>query len=96
MYLSKSIIIVCLVSVVKCGKFESFILNVEEITDINKQCKQTVIEQQQSVKNLTDEITELKAKNAEYEQTMAAINSSLSNCNCQNSKSACLYFRSIN
>ena len=55
---------------------------------------ETVIEQKEMMANNTGTIDELKAKNAELEgkiaeqdMTIRAINTSVSMCNCQSSKS---------
>ena len=50
-----------LVSVVEAGQFQTFIVNVEDITNTNKQCKQTVTEQKNMMANLTGTIENLKA-----------------------------------
>ncbi len=59
----------------------------KELTEMNKELNNTVQEQKQMMANNNGTIDELKAKNVELETAIKAINSSLSMCNCQNSKS---------
>ena len=46
---------------VEAGKFENFVVNVEEITKINDECKDTVTECKETVDEQKDTINELKA-----------------------------------
>ncbi len=69
---------------VEAGKFENFVVNVEEITKINAECKQTVDEQKdtineckQSVANMTDKMQTMEAKNVELEAKNEALNLTL-------------------
>ncbi len=66
----------------------------KELTEMTKELNKTVQEQKQMMANnngtieeLTAKNVELEAKNAEQDAAIRAINSSLSMCNCQNSKS---------
>ena len=52
--------LICAV-VVEAGKFENFIVNVEEITKTNRECKQTLTECKQTVEEQKNTINELKA-----------------------------------
>ncbi len=62
---------------VEAGKLENFVVNVEKITKINDECKETVEKHAQVVANLTDKIQTLEAKNVELEAKNEALNSTL-------------------
>ncbi len=49
--------------VVEASKFENFVVNVEEITKINSECKQTVEAQKETNANQTKEINAMKEAN---------------------------------
>ena len=66
-------IISAFVAVVEAGKFENFIVNVEEITKIAKECEQTVEAQKEIIANLTNKIAQLEAKDEALNFTLTTM-----------------------
>ncbi len=93
-YTTKTVVLfLCLVALVKAGIFDkSFLIRLEDITstnknlsDSNKECKQTVIDQRnmmadlsRAVENLTATVEVLAAKNDDQGATIKALNTTLS------------------
>ncbi len=74
-------------------RIEHFTKTNKDLSDTNKALNDVVIAQQKIMANLTDKINELEMKNTEQEKTMTSINESISNCNCQNSKTFLTFLR---
>ena len=64
-------------SVVKAGQFASFVINVEEITNTNKECKQTVIEQKNMMANLTSSMEDQGATIENLKATIEELNTTV-------------------
>ena len=54
-------------SLVEAGRLEAFIVNVEEITNTNKECKQTVINQKSMMADFNSTMENLQTINAEQD-----------------------------
>ncbi len=73
---------------VEAGKFENFVVNVEEITKINTECKQTVDEQKDTINelkvalasNLTGKMEVLEKTNANLTNKIAVLEAADEEC----------------